>query len=598
MSNRVLIELNVPVPMRDGTVLKADVYRPDTDAPVPAIVSRLPYDKSVLLMQTYGIDAIRAAAAGFAVVYQDTRGRYQSEGEFYPFVHEGQDGYDTVEWVAAQPWCSSAVGMTGSSYFGATQWLAAVEQPPHLKAIFPIVTTSEYYEGWTYQGGAFQLGFTLRWTLGDLAPDTAMRLAQTGQTDPGEMVRLLLATDQTEAQYRHLPLSNLPILQESNAAQYYFDWIARAANDDYWQSIAVNRHYSKIQVPAYNIGGWYDLFLHGTLENADWDSPFMRMRQEGGSELARTGQRLLVAPWAHGAFSGAYPDHSFGVFASADIVDLTGLQLPFFARYLKGEDNGFHQEPPVRIFVMGENRWRDEQEWPLARTQYTRWFLHSNGDAGRTGGTLSPEGPGQEAGQEAWDVYLYDPRNPAPTVGGPTFLPGLQIGANSGPRDQRPVEARPDVLVYTSAPLEQPLEVTGPLTVILYAATSALDTDFVARLCDVYPDGASRILAEGILRARFREGADWDSPYEQPRPVKPGQVYEYQINLVATSNLFQPGHRIRVDVTSSSFPRFDRNPNTGNPLGQDGPQDLQPALQTVFHDSAHPSHILLPIIPR
>lgn len=582
MGNRVLLDRNVPVAMRDGTVLRADVYRPDTDRPVPAIVSRLPYNKDVLLMQTYAIHPVRAAEAGFAVLYQDTRGRYQSEGEFYPFVHEGQDGYDTVEWVAAQPWCSGAVGMTGASYFGATQWLTAAEQPPHLKAIFPIVTTSEYCESWTYQGGAFQLGFTLLWTLSDLAPDTATHLAHTGQAEPGEMMRLLLSTDRMDAQYRHLPLSSLPILRDSNTAHYYFDWIAHAANDGYWQSIAVNRHYSRIQVPAYNVGAWYDLFLHGTLEN------FVRMRQEGGSEIARTGQRLLVAPWAHGDFTGVYPDVSFGISASADLVDLTGLQLPFFAHYLKGEDNGLDQEPPVRLFVMGENRWREEQEWPLARAQYTPWFLHSDGDAGRAGGTLSPQGPAQET----WDAFLYDPRNPAPTIGGPTFLPGLQIGANSGPRDQRHVEARADVLVYTSDPLDQPLEVTGPLTVTLYAATSAPDTDFVARLCEVYPDGVSRILAEGILRARFREGC------EHPRPIKPDQVYEYQINLVATSNLFQPGHRIRADVTSSSFPRFDRNPNTGNPLGQDGPGDLQPALQKVFHDPEHPSHILLPVIPR
>lgn len=582
MTNRVLVDRNVPISMRDGNVLRADVYRPDTDAPVPAIISRLPYNKDVLLNQTFAIHAIRAAEAGFAVVYQDSRGRFQSEGEFYPFVHEGRDGYDTVEWVAVQPWCDGAVGMTGASYFGATQWLAAAEQPPHLKAICPIVTTSEYYEGWTYQGGAFQLGFTLLWTLNDLASETARRRALTGETDPKEMVRLLLATDRMDAQYRHLPLSDLPVLRESEAAHFYSDWIAHATNDEYWQSIAINRRYNQIRVPAYNIGGWYDLFLHGTLEN------FARMRGEGGTETARIGQRLMIGPWAHGAFSGTYPDHSFGIFSSADLVDLTNLQLAFFAHHLKGEGNDIDQEPPVRIFIMGENRWRDEKEWPLARTRYTPWYLHSDGNAGNAGGVLSPKNPGEEA----WDVYLYDPRDPTPTIGGPTFLPGLLLGANAGPKDQSLAEARRDVLVYTSPPLEEPVEVTGPLTVTLYAATSAPDTDFVVRLCDVYPDGASRILAEGILRTRFRDG------YDRPRPIEPDQVYEYKINLVATSNLFQIGHRIRVDVTSSSFPRFDRNPNTAGTLGQDGPEDLQPALQTIFHDSERPSHILLPVIAR
>ena len=582
MSNRVLVDRNVPTPMRDGTVLRADVYRPETDAPVPAIVSRLPYNKDVLLNQAFAIHAIRAAEAGFAIIYQDTRGRFQSEGMFYPFFHEGKDGFDTVEWAASQPWCSGAVGMTGASYFGATQWLAAAEQPPHLKAICPIVTTSEYYESWTYQGGAFQLGFTLMWTLENLAPETARRLAEAGQTDPEEMMRLLLATDRMDDQYQHLPLSDLTVLRGSEAANFYSDWIAHATDDDYWRSVAINHRYNQIEVPALNIGGWYDLFLHGTLEN------FVRMGQEGGSDLSQKGQRLLVGPWAHAAFSGIFPDHSFGISSSADMVDLTDLQLRFFAHHLKGETTSIEQESPVRIFVMGENRWRDEEEWPLDRTQYVPWYLHSSGDAGDSGGSLSPEGPSLEAR----DVYLYDPRNPAPTIGGPTFLPGLLLGANAGPRDQSPVEARPDVLVYSSAPLEQPLEVTGPLTVKLHAATSASDTDFVVRLCDVYPDGVSRILAEGILRARFREG------YSQPRPIEPDRVYEYEINLVATSHVFQAGHRIRVDVTSSSFPRFDRNPNTGKPLGEDGWEDLQPALQTIFHDSERPSHILLPVIPR
>jgi putative CocE/NonD family hydrolase len=262
--------------------------------------------------------------------------------------------------------------------------------------------------------------------------------------------------------------------------------------------------------------------------------------------------------------------------------------LRFFDHHLKGEDNGLDEEPPVRIFVMGENQWRDENEWPLARAQYTPWYLHGDGNAGAAGGALSPDTPGPEA----WDVFLYDPRDPCPTMGGPTLLPGLDVRANAGPKDQRPVEARPDVLVYTSEPLDEPLEVTGPLTCTLYAATSAPDTDFVVRLCDVHPDGASWILAEGILRARYREGA------EGPKPVEPGRVYVYKINLVATSNVFLPGHCIRVDVTSSSFPRFDCNPNTGHPLGQDGPDDRQPAMQTIFHDSERPSHILLPVIAR
>ena len=582
MFSRLIVERNVAVPMRDGVLLRADVYRPETNQPVPAIVARLPYNKDALNMMIHAIQPVRAAEAGFAVVYQDTRGRYASEGEFYPFRHETQDGYDTVEWVAAQPWCSGAVGMTGASYFGATQWLTAIAQPPHLKAIFPVVTTSEYYESWTYQGGAFQLGFTLLWTLQALAADTSMRQAAAGEADPEEWVRLITGADALDDLYQYLPLSRLPLLKESKAADYYFDWIAHANDDEYWQSIAVNRHYDKVRVPAWNVGGWYDLFLHGTIEN------FVRMRKEGGSEVARQGQRLLIGPWAHGNLTNFYPEHNFGIMSDSAIVDFTALQLEFFGHYLRGDHNGIEKSPPVRIFVMGENRWRDENEWPLARIRYERWYLHGDGQGGSSGGALSPESPADEPA----DTYLYDPRNPTPTVGGPTFLPGLHVAANSGPRDQREGEARPDVLVYTSAPLERPVEVTGPLTAILYASTSAYDTDWVVRLCDVYPDGASRILAEGILRASYRDG------YGQRKPVAPNQVVEYRINLVATSNLFQPGHRIRVDICSASFPRFDRNAGTGNPPGVDKLADLWPALQTVHHDAERPSHIVLPIIPR
>jgi uncharacterized protein len=561
MSDRLLLERNVPVPMRDGRVLRADVYRPDVAAPVPVVVSRVPYDKSLPLIPPAALDPVRAVEAGFAMVCQDVRGRYQSGDDFHPFVHEGRDGYDTVEWAAAQPWSSGAVGMAGRSYAGTTQWLAAMEQPPHLSAIFPVVIGSDYYQNWIYQGGAFQLGFNLYWALLIAGRKEATRPAP---------------------HYQHLPLSTLPILRENGLAPWYFDWLAHATDDEYWQALALNRRYARIQVPAYNVGGWYDIFLHGTLEN------FVRLRREAGSELARAGQRLLVGPWAHGSTYGPYPDHSFEMFAPHDAVDLADLQVRFFARHLSDQANGVDDEPPVRIFVMGENRWRDEQDWPLARTRYTQWFLHSDGDAARAGGGLSPIKPADEPP----DRYLYDPHDPAPTVGGPTSLPALFLGTNSGPRDQQRVEERPDVLVYTSVPLEQPTEVTGPLLVNLYAATTAPDTDFVAKLMDVSPDGVSRILAEGILRAQFRDG------YDRPRPVQPGQVDAYSIDLAATSNLFLAGHRIRVAVTSSSFPRFDRNPNTGHPLGVDGPEDLRTAQQTIYHDSDLPSHILLPLISR
>jgi uncharacterized protein len=562
------VERDVPVAMRDGVLLRADVYRPDGGRRAPAVLSRTPYDRTAALTPPAALDPERLVESGLALVCQDVRGRHSSAGEFYPFAAEGPDGYDTIEWIAAQPWCTGAVGMAGRSYAGATQWLAAAERPPALKAIAPVVTGSDYYNGWIYQGGAFQLGFNLFW----------VHL----MTAPGDRVSL------TE-QFRCLPLASPPLLERSGAGRFYRDWLSHPTDDEYWRALAVNRRYASIDVPALNVGGWYDLFLAGTLEN------YARMRAEAAGEAARAGTRLLIGPWAHGTAFGPYPDHSFKEFGPEGRLDLAAVQIRFFARRLAGEETGLEEEAPVRIFVMGENRWREESEWPPARARRERWFLHGGtaghehgaADEHKHGGALSPQPPGEAPPEE----YTYDPHDPAPTLGGPTSLPGGLLRTNSGPLDQRKLEGRADVLVYSSRPLERPLEVTGPLTLVLYAATTAPDTDFVGKLCDVSPDGFSRILAEGILRARYREG------YEVALPVRPGEVCRYEIDLVATSNLFLAGHRIRLIVTSSSFPRFDRNANSGRALGGDGEEDMVSARQTIFHDGARASHIVLPVVP-
>jgi putative CocE/NonD family hydrolase len=544
------VEQGLVVPMRDGVGLRADVYRPDDDRPRPALVSRTPYDRRFPLTPAAAVDPERGVDAGFAVVCQDVRGQHESDGRFDPFVGEGPDGHDTVEWIAAQPWCDGRVGMSGRSYAGATQWLAAAERPPHLQAIAPVVTGSDYYHGWVYQGGAFQLGFNLFWI---------------------HMMGGRKRKDSLTLQFEHLPLSEPPLLDETEAGEFYREWLSHSTDDHYWRALSINRRYDRVQVPALIAGGWYDVFLGGTVEN------FAGIREAGGSEAARAGTRLVIGPWAHGSAYGAYPDHSFDQFGGADGIDLDGLQLEFFAAHLGlgGELDG----PPVRLFVMGANTWRDEDAFPLARAREQRWHLQA-------GGGLSPAPP-EDAPP---DEYVYDPADPAATVGGPTSLPGRFLKTNAGPLDQQELERRDDVLVYTSEPLTAPLEVTGPLSCTLWAASSARDTDFVVKLCDVEPDGVSRILAEGILRARFREG------FERPRTITPGDVLDYHIDLVATSNVFLPGHRIRVDVTSSSFPRFDRNPNTGRELGVDRAEDLVTARQTVFHDPARPSHVVLPVV--
>ncbi|HLZ72201.1 MAG TPA: CocE/NonD family hydrolase [Dehalococcoidia bacterium] len=577
---RLIIDKDVPVPMRDGVTLRADVTRPDGDARLPVILVRLPYGKSMLSMQTYA-EANRLALAGYAVVHQDTRGRFASEGDFYPFRDEAQDGYDTVEWCAAQPWSSGNVGMTGGSYFGATQWLAATATPPHLKAIFPVVTASDYYEGWTYRGGALHLGFALLWAL-LLSPEAALRQSKGTGDGSKRVAELLRAVDDVQNLYKRLPLQQMPELERT--ALYFFDWLEHESLDEYWRQWRIADRYERIDVPAFHVGGWYDLFLGGTLEN------YLGMRERGGSAAARAHQRLLIAPWAHGAYSGAYAEYTHGSAADMAFMNLAGMQIRWFDRWLKGIDNGVDREPPVRLFVMGEGVWRDEQEWPLARTRFTPFYLHGQGRANSAAGngTLG-EAP---AANEPPDVYTYDPRDPAPTVGGTTFLPGLYIAANAGPRDQQTVEARPDVLVYSTPPLAQDIEVTGPVEVVLYASTTAPDTDWTAKLVDVHEDGFARILCDGILRARYRYGL------EKAEPVQPGAVEEYVIDLWATSNLFRAGHRIRLEISSSNFPHFDRNLNTGGRLGAESLAEAKPALQTVFHDAAHPSHLLLPIIPR
>jgi uncharacterized protein len=579
---RIIIDKNLKVPMRDGVEFATDVYRPDGNEPLPVLLQRLPYDKEMTRTTNFALDIQRAVQAGYAVVVQDTRGRFASEGTFNPFFDEPADGADAVAWAAEQPWSTGKVGLVGGSYFGATQCLTATRAPDALKAIAPVVTAADYHEGWAYQGGAFELGFNLNWTLIALALGEVQRRLGSGEATVEDMQRLIEAADNNDELYWRLPLDNLPELE--GIAPYYFDWLAHPDYDEFWKQIAPKEFYEQMTAPSFNIGGWYDLFIGGTLEN------YRGMKKRAGSPEAREFQRLVVGPWAHGVFGGSFADRLFGLMGGADAYDLTGAQIRWFDFWLKGVDNGLPQDKPVQIFVMGANTWRHEDDWPLPDTQYTPYFLHSGGRANtRYGDGVLFKG---QPGDEPEDVYLYDPRNPVPTVGGATFLPGLQVGANAGPRDQRYIEQRSDVLCYTTEPLDHPLEVTGPVELVLYASSSALDTDFTGKLVDVAPDGRATILTDGILRARYRE-----SPSEQ-KLLEPGKVYEFRVDLWATANVFNAGHRIRLEVSSSNFPRFDRNTNTGGVIAEDGPDDLTQAVNRVFHDRARPSHLILPIIER
>ena len=569
-------EIGLPVAMRDGVTLYADVYRPDVDGPLPVLLQRTPYDKSQ--GRTGALEVMRAASHGYAVVIQDTRGRYASEGDFYPFLDEPNDGYDTVQWCVEQPWSSGKVGMFGRSYVGATQWLCAITNAPGLTCIAPGITASDYYEGWTYQGGALAWGFALSWTMRQLTMANMGTISNRHNVPDGTREGLLAAFNQLDRTFRHQPIVDLPHLK-APLAGYFYDWIRHSSSDDYWNRWRIEDHYPHIRTPALHIGGWHDIFLLGTLRN------FVGMRAQAEDTVAQGGQRLIVGPWHHGPFGEISGEFFFGLGATGAAIDTDGIQLRWFDHWLKGEQNGAGEESAVRIFVMGRNEWRDEQEWPLERTQYTDYYLHSGGKANTASGdgSLSREAPSTEAP----DVFVYDPRDPVPTHGGalccgPSFVPG-------GAYDQRAIESRSDVLCYTTPTLDSDIEVTGPLAVTLFAATSAADTDFTAKLVDVEPCGTARSLVDSIIRARYRQGTD------ESHPITPGTVEEYTIDLVATSNVFKAGHQIRLEISSSNFPRFDRNFNTA-----DDPwttTECVPALQTIHHDGQYPSRIRLPIIP-
>jgi putative CocE/NonD family hydrolase len=564
----VAVERNVAMKTRDGIVLHADIYRPGGEGNFPVLLQRTPYNKDNSAQFGY-----TAAARGFMVVVQDVRGRYKSEGEWYPFKHEIEDGFDTVEWAAGLPRSNGKVGMFGGSYVGATQMLAAVSHPPHLAGICPVVTASNYHENWTYQGGAFEQWFNESWTSG-LAQDTLNRAAVAGSN---------AVVGSTVLPLKQYPLFNLrigtdPATWTGKLAPYFLDWLDHPTYDSYWKQWSIEEQYASIQVPALTVAAWYDIFQGGSLKN------FVGLKAHGGSDAARTGQRLLITIGGHAGGGRKIGAVDFGPDAAE--FDEDAVTLNWYDYLLQGKQNEFATEKPVKIFVMGENKWRHEDTWPLERARETRYFLHSAGKAnGAAGnGSLSTDA----AASDAVDSYTYDPANPVPTVGGPLCCDSVHLAA--GPRDQAEVEQRDDVLIYSTPPLDHDTEVTGPVTLDLYAKSAAVDTDFTAKLVDVWPNGFAQNLTEGILRARYREGTS------EAKPIVPGKVYEYKIDLWSTGNVFLKGHKIRLEVSSSNFPRFDRNLNTGKDASSSAA--FVKAVNTVYHDREHPSALMLPIVSQ
>ena len=577
----VVAERDVPMRTRDGVTLYADVFRPNAPGRFPTLLSRTPYSKENAGARPNGSNQF-FARYGYVTVMQDCRGRFTSEGEFDQIFQEVEDGYDAVEWAARLPWSNGRVGTCGQSYLGLTQYAIACNNPmpPSLQAMAPVSASSDYHASWIYHtGGAAMWGWMVPYSI----------LFGRNTLERKGLTELLAKLDEYVRQgdnfsmpmrdewYRHLPISDWNELLKE-AAPYFADHVKHADDGPYWYRANVNRHAESVSVPMLHISSWYDIFAEGA------PSAFRSIREKSRHPQARNNQKLVIGPWAHlfpyvTPNSGGAGDIDFGPEA---LVDLHQTQLRWFDYWLKDVDTGIMSEPPVSVFTMGEDRWQTLEDWPPPGANYVRWFLHSEGKANSAGGdgTLSTVPPVDEPP----DAYVYDPQDPVPTLGGANL--SLPIGV----QDQRPVEQRNDVLVFTSEPMERPVEVTGPITVELWASSSARDTDFTAKLVDVRPDGYAQNLLDGIIRARYRDSAS------DPTLIEPGKPYRYTIDLWATSTVFQPGHRIRLEVSSSNFPRFDRNPNTGAAFGEG--TTLEQARQTVYHRDGMASHVLLPVIPR
>jgi uncharacterized protein len=581
----VSIARKVMVPMRDGVRLAIDIYRPAKDGvPVPGAFP------SILLKHPYGRagaerDGMYYAQRGYVFIMSDCRGARDSEGVYYLYTNDGRDGHDLVEWIAAQTWSNGKVATDGGSHSGYTQYATAITRPEHLTAQFIREASEDYHEGGAYQGGAMLLEHNLSYAISRTSDINNV------QTRPEVQQRMRLAREREHEWMRQPPVRHLELFHDvPETAKWYRDWITHPEYDDYWKQPGLNlrEHYGKYpDIPVYLLGGWYDYFLGGTLR------AYVGLRSGG-----RATKRLIVGPWIHGPHNVGSSSHGEVDFGSAAALDFLALRERWMSQWLKGVDTGITRESAVRLFVMGTGdgrrtadgkllhggTWRDEESWPLPRAKPTRFYLHADG-------TLRPDLPAQGP----TSTFVFDPSNPVPTIVG--FGGYDQRCRADIPycRDTLPLAARPDILVFRTPPLERDTEVTGPIVARILAATDGNDTDFTAKLIDEYPaspdfpQGFALILNDGVIRGRYRNSLS------KAEPLVPGRVETYAIDLWATSNVFKKGHRIRLDISSSNFPKFDVNTNTGGRMASD--VDRRVARNTIYHDPQRASYVELPLVP-
>ncbi|MPZ99954.1 MAG: CocE/NonD family hydrolase [Dehalococcoidia bacterium] len=552
------------IPAVDGTPLSASLTRPGGAGPFPTVLTRTPYDRT-----NQAATAEEWARAGYAFVRQDVRGRFDSEGAFYPFRDDPTDGVSTIAWLAEQPWCNGSVVMTGASHVGTVQYLVAPRQPAALAAAMPEFAPASVYHYWWRHGGAFRLSFNVAWAIllarDNLRhyPDRLARLqeqqAQVWVT-PEEMRRL-----EIKPFFRAWsPEQHAESPGDVFGTGWFADFMRERSFGPFWEAYDFRPQHQDFRVPMLHVGGWHDTFAQGTIDSFT-----------GLSTAGHADQRLIMGPWRHVNWGQRdVGDLDFG--DELLTVDPFQTRRAWFDRWLR---DGPADGPPVLIFVMGQNAWREEETWPPPAAGEDAWYLHADG-------RLAREAP---SGDREPCTYDYDPRNPVVTLGGPEW-----VNYPCGPFDHAPLEGRRDILTFESAPLEEDIEVTGRVSVRLFASSSAVDTDFTAKLLDVHTDGRAFNLCDGIIRARYRDSLS------HPAPLTPGEPVELDIDLWSTSNLFRQGHRIRIDISSSNFPRFDVNPNTGDDStgGPDTPREYVVARNTVYCDQDRPSHVKLPVVRR